>query len=255
VRREALVVTPKLLPPGRVPALAPATAIVLAGGRSSRFGADKLAVDLEGRPLLEHAIRAVAAVAREVVVVLSPEGPEPLLHADLAGRVRFARDAVEGMGPMAGVAAGLGAATQPLAIVVGGDQPALVPDLLLAMLRYAAPGGGIVVDAVALEQEGRIRPLPCALRVATAAPAATAALAMGGGSLISFLGRLRLGMVPPERWQALDPEGASLRDIDRPGDLPGGSDLPGGPDLRRDPDLRGGHDPAGGGDPSDPADS
>ena len=32
------------------------TGIVLAGGRSSRFGSDKMAVDYRGRPLLFHAI-------------------------------------------------------------------------------------------------------------------------------------------------------------------------------------------------------
>lgn len=211
-------------------ALLPATAVVLAGGRSSRFGSDKLASDLDGRPLLAHAVAAVAAVAREVVVVLSPDAPEPSLADVLApgvtDRLRFVHDAADGIGPLAGVAAGLAAATQPLAVIVGGDQPSLVPALLAAILRYAAPGSGMPIDAVALEEEGRIRPLPCAVRVGPARSAAAVALAMGGGSLIGFLGRLRLGMLPPERWQALDPSGASLRDIDLPADLP--ADLPPG---------------------------
>ncbi len=38
--------------------------IVLAGGRSRRFGADKLTTDVGGRPLLHHAITALAAVSR-----------------------------------------------------------------------------------------------------------------------------------------------------------------------------------------------
>ncbi|MFN8623891.1 MAG: NTP transferase domain-containing protein, partial [Chloroflexota bacterium] len=47
------------------------SAIVLAGGRASRFGADKLAASLDGVPLLHHAVRAVSAVpgATEVIVV------------------------------------------------------------------------------------------------------------------------------------------------------------------------------------------
>jgi molybdopterin-guanine dinucleotide biosynthesis protein A len=197
----------------------PATAIVLAGGRSTRFGADKLAAQVDGRPLLEHAIAAVVAVAREVIVVLAVDGAEPVLAPELAARVRFTRDAQDGLGPLAGVAAGLAAARQPLALVVGGDQPSLVPGLLAALLRHVAPGTRLPIDAVALEQDGRIRPLPCAFRVASARPAAAAALAAGGGSLIGFLGRLRLGMLPPDRWQALDPDGASLRDVDRPRDI------------------------------------
>ena len=47
-------------------------AIVLAGGRSSRFGRDKLAEIVDGRPLLDHAIDAVRAVATDIVVVVAP---------------------------------------------------------------------------------------------------------------------------------------------------------------------------------------
>ena len=41
----------------------PVSGIVLAGGRSSRFGSDKLRAEIAGRSLLELAIDAVAAVA------------------------------------------------------------------------------------------------------------------------------------------------------------------------------------------------
>lgn len=46
-------------------------AIVLAGGGSRRMGVNKLVLDLEGRPLVRHAIEAIAAarIARTVVVL------------------------------------------------------------------------------------------------------------------------------------------------------------------------------------------
>ena len=40
--------------------------VILAGGRSSRFGSDKLAARLGDRTLLDHAIAGVAAVASEI---------------------------------------------------------------------------------------------------------------------------------------------------------------------------------------------
>ena len=49
------------------------SAIVLAGGRSSRFGRDKLGEPLAGRTLLDHAIAAVSPLAQETIVVARPE--------------------------------------------------------------------------------------------------------------------------------------------------------------------------------------
>ena len=40
-------------------------AIVLAGGRSSRFGRDKLAESIDGRPLLDRAVEAVGVTCTE----------------------------------------------------------------------------------------------------------------------------------------------------------------------------------------------
>ena len=49
------------------------SAIVLAGGASTRFGGDKLRATLDGRPLLDHALEAVGAIANPVVVVIAPD--------------------------------------------------------------------------------------------------------------------------------------------------------------------------------------
>ncbi len=201
-----------------------ATGIVLAGGVGRRFGGDKLAVEIDGRPLLHHAILAVATVTREIVVVVAPDAPAPPLPADAGVPVRVIRDAVAGQGPLAGLAAGLAAAREPLALLVGGDQPSLRPALLAALLARLAPLGpdaaDPVSDAVILEDAGRLWPLPAALRVEAAAPATAAALALGRRSLLSLLDHLRVHALEPGRWRALDPDGASLRDIDHREDLP-----------------------------------
>jgi molybdopterin-guanine dinucleotide biosynthesis protein A len=205
------------------------TGIVLAGGRSSRFGGDKLAAEVGGRPLLHLAIDAVAGVVDEVVVVVGADAPAPALPPGGPVPVRVARDAVPGRGPLAGLAAGLAAASHPLALLVGGDQPALRPPLLRELLRRLAPeAGGRPLDVVGLEEDGQMRPLPVAIRVGTVGPAAGAALAGGTRSLVGLFGRLRAGSLGAERWRELDPEGDSLRDVDTPGDLPRPpGDLPG----------------------------
>ena len=95
------------------------TGIVLAGGRSRRFGSDKLASDVGGRPLVEHAIDALATVADEVVVVIAADavpgtadapgqGSGPVqpgvraVHAAAAVRpwLRIVRDGIPDAGPL-----------------------------------------------------------------------------------------------------------------------------------------------------------
>lgn len=197
------------------------TGIVLAGGRSTRFGTDKLAAEVCGRPLLHRAIEAVAGVVDEVVVVGGAEMPAPTLPTGLRVSVVVARDAVAGQGPLAGLAAGLAVALHPLALLVGGDQPALQPALLRELLRRLDAGtDGVTFDVVGLEEDGQLRPLPTALRVATVRPAADVARVSGTRSLMGVFGRLRVQRLTPVEWGALDPAGDSLRDVDTRDDLP-----------------------------------
>ena len=198
------------------------TGIVLAGGRASRFGADKLSAEINGRPLLHHAILAVATVADEVVVVVGSHGARPSLPADAPVHVRVVRDAVADGGPLAGLAAGLTAARGRLAILVGGDQPSLLPALLAELLLWLdSEPDASTLDAVALVDEGLVRPLPAALRVSACRPIVAALLDGGTRSLVGLLRILRVGTLEPERWRVIDPRGASLRDVDTPDEMPG----------------------------------
>jgi molybdopterin-guanine dinucleotide biosynthesis protein A len=185
-------------------------AIVLAGGRSSRFGRDKLAEPVDGRPLLEYAIDAVRAVAAEVVVVLPP-GVDRALPAD----VIVAHDERAFEGPLAGVAAGLDALPEDIdrCLVVGGDMPTLSPAVLrLLISAVAAPGA----TAAVLDDGG---PMPMAVRPRAAAPAARALLADGERRLRALPERLSATVIAGAAWRVHDPAAATLRDIDTTDDL------------------------------------
>jgi molybdopterin-guanine dinucleotide biosynthesis protein A len=114
--------------------------ILLVGGSSTRFGSPKALAELEGETLAERAWRLLGQVCEERITVGHCDGlPFPSLV-----------DA--GTGPVAAIAAGLGAAAHDLAVVVPVDMPLLTPDalrLLAAACRDAA-----------VAQAG---PLPCAV--------------------------------------------------------------------------------------------
>ena len=187
---------------------------MLAGGRSTRFGSDKLLVAYRAMPLLHHAVIRLAEVCAEVVIVIAPDAPDPTVPVGV--EARFVRDPREGEGPLLGLLAGLEAVATPLAIVAGGDMPDLSTGVLLEMLRVV---GETSVDAVALQDGDWFRPLPSLIRVSPARDAARSLLHTGERSLRSLLQALRTAVIDEPTWTALDPSRGTLHDVDEPSDL------------------------------------
>jgi molybdenum cofactor guanylyltransferase len=192
-----------------------ATGIVLAGGRSLRFGSDKLAALYRGAPLLEHAVLRLAEFTREVIVVLAPDGPEPSFPPGVAART--VRDATGDQGPLEGVVAGLATVDSDLVFVIAGDMPEVSIAVATEMLRVAA--NDATVQAVALQDADRFRPLPLVVRTGPAREAAHALRHRGERRLRALPQALRTAVIDEATWVAMDPERASLWDIDEPGDL------------------------------------
>jgi molybdopterin-guanine dinucleotide biosynthesis protein A len=191
------------------------SAIVLAGGRSSRFGGDKLTARVDGGTLLDAAIGGVAAVASDIVAVLAP-GDERAINPEPA--VRVIHDPEPFGGPLIGLLAGLEAVRQPLVIVAGGDMPTLQPDVLGLMLRTLG-SADVAFGAVILEQRGRSEPLPAALRTGAATAMVRRLVADGERSLRSLFDRLPTRIIDEAAWRPFDPDGQTLRDVDEVGDL------------------------------------
>jgi molybdopterin-guanine dinucleotide biosynthesis protein A len=203
---DASAVPPRVAPRA-VPRVA---AIVLAGGRSRRFGSDKLAAVIDGATLLERAVAAAASVADEVVVVLPPEGGSAPAPA------RIVRDPAPDGGPLVGLLAGLRAVDAPVAIVVAGDMPWLAPPVLAALV--AALDGDAAVLEERAEASGIAR-LPFAIGVDAGRAAAAALLERDERRLGRLLDRLVASVVAEATWRPLDPGGRTTRDVDEPGDL------------------------------------
>jgi molybdenum cofactor guanylyltransferase len=110
--------------------------IVLAGGRSSRMGTPKAALEWHGSTLLRRVTGVLARVVDgPVVVVRAPGQPLPALPAE----VEVVDDPQEGLGPLQGLATGL-AATAPragVAFVCSTDLPFLHPAFVRRVLRSA----------------------------------------------------------------------------------------------------------------------
>jgi molybdopterin-guanine dinucleotide biosynthesis protein A len=188
--------------------------VVLAGGRSRRFGRDKLVEGYEGRPLLHHPVLRLLEVCDRVIVVLAPAGEEPPALPD--ERVRFVRDEREDQGPLRGLAAGLASAGSGAVLVAGGDMPDMQPPVLRQMLRALRETRSA---AIALSDRGDARPLPLALDVARTTAVVDELLLGGTRSLRDLLAAVETAVVDEPTWTALDPDRRTLVDIDEPEDL------------------------------------
>lgn len=122
--------------------------MILAAGSATRFGGVKVLADLDGRPILQHVLDAIAAAGiKRLVVVLGdaagdiertipwPPGAHrvrnPHPEAGLAGSLRIGVEAARGDG-------------EPEAILVAlGDQPRVRPDVIRLLL--AAPDAAPVI--------------------------------------------------------------------------------------------------------------
>jgi len=208
--------------------------LVLAGGRSERFGSDKLAARLpDGRSLLAATVGALAGACDPIVVVVAPTGTVP---EDVPPTATIVRDAVAHEGPVAGLVAGLDAlgrigGDDGRVVVAAGDMPGLAADVLVRLagsLGVGADDGDGPPACVRLEagrqRDGsRLAVFPFAVHRAAGLNAARAAFDSGERRVRAVLAILPTTVIREGDWRALDPAGATLLDVDRPSDLPGRS--------------------------------
>jgi molybdopterin-guanine dinucleotide biosynthesis protein A len=133
--------------------------IVLAGGRSSRMGTPKAALEWHGSTLLRRVVGVVGrSVDGPVVVVRAPGQRLP----ELPNGVELVDDAHEGRGPLQGLAAGLAAVRDraPAAYASSTDVPLLHPRFIHRVLAALDDD----VDVVLPEVGGFRHPLAAVYR-------------------------------------------------------------------------------------------
>ena len=141
--------------------------IVLAGGRSSRMGTPKAALEWHGSTLLRRTVGILARVTDGPVVVVRAPGQD---LPPLPPQTEVVEDPREGLGPVQGLAAGLAALAgrAEVAFVSSTDMPFLHPAFVRRVLRAAQDGADVGLPVA----RGYPQPLAASYRVALAPVAA-----------------------------------------------------------------------------------
>jgi molybdopterin-guanine dinucleotide biosynthesis protein A len=116
------------------------TAVILAGGHSTRFGdEDKVVAELAGTPMIRRVADRIAP-AVDGVVVSCREDQQAAIEAALDGcalPVSFAYDPEPDLGPIAGMGAALATVDAAYALVVAGDMPFVDPAFVAHLFERA----------------------------------------------------------------------------------------------------------------------
>lgn len=195
-----------------------AAGIVLAGGRSSRMGSAKAALEWHGSTLLRRVTGLVArAVGGPMIVVRAPGQPLP----ELACEVEIVEDAQEGLGPLQGLAGGLRAIGDraSVAYLSATDVPLLHPAFVVRVVGAL----GEREDVALPEVGGHRQPLAAAYR--TSLLGTVEELIAAGRLRLAFIfDQCRVALLDEDALLAdpalarLDPDLSSVRNLNEPAD-------------------------------------
>ena len=172
------------------------TGVVVAGGRSTRFGdSEKALAAVAGQPMLRRVVATLGTVTSEVVVNCRPDQRAAFERAleGIGTEVRYALDDQPDEGPLAGLFRGLTAVDTEFALVLGCDMPLADGEGLAALLERARTTDA---DAVVPTTDGGPEPLHAAYRVESTRTAAQEALGDGRRSLHALLDGIEVCEIP-----------------------------------------------------------
>ncbi len=169
------------------------SAIILAGGSSSRMGRDKASLPFGAETMLERVVRLVRGEVDRVIVAGRAGQAVP-------GGVTLVVDDEDGLGPLPALVRALEEVDTPLTLVLACDMPLVEPAVIRKLLTLTDG-----VDAVVPSIDGHMMTTCAVLRTGPATEAAARSIASGERSLHAFFRRLESRVVADTQFRDVDP--------------------------------------------------
>lgn len=200
------------------------TGVVLAGGQSRRFGADKALALLENRPLLLHVLQALTPVVDELILVVDHPTRYAQLLESAGSTVTLAVDRYPQRGPLGGLYTAAEQASTPWLLVTSCDTPLLEETVLRSIqqraLRAQGDGGTVPRNAraVVCRVAGRLHPFPGAYPIHSKG-ILLQALQKNALKMVDFLSEIQVDCLDEDDISAIGGTDCSFLNVNTPIEL------------------------------------
>jgi molybdopterin-guanine dinucleotide biosynthesis protein A len=192
------------------------SAIILAGGFSSRFGQDKGLLRLANKPLVKHVLDAISDIVDEQIVVASSKAQADSYLSVLGSDINIVIDVDKAQSPLVGALTGFREACGKYAVLLPCDTPLVSKDVVSLFFELCISRNAVVPRW----PNGYIEPLQAVYCTRPAYEAAKNALSGGELNIQSMVNRLHgVRYVSSLVLQQMDPELRTFLNINTPLDL------------------------------------
>jgi molybdopterin-guanine dinucleotide biosynthesis protein A len=192
------------------------SAIILAGGSSTRLRKDKGLVRLGNRPLVGHVLNAVNGLVNETILVVSSNEQAETYAKYVFPDTRVTTDLQGTQSPLVGALTGLESTREGYSLVLSCDVPFVSRGVLLLLLDLSMNHNAVIPRW----PNGFIEPLQAVYRTKPAKEASRNALEAGRLDMKAMVDRLRgIRYVSTLVLQQLDPELKTFFNVNTLSDL------------------------------------
>ena len=200
-------------PDGKSSLIKEVTGLILAGGKSSRFGKNKALVEVGGVRLIERVIKVMGSVFKQVIIITNT--PDEYAYLKLP----MIEDLIKGLGPLGGLYTGLESISNETGFFVACDMPFLSEPLIRHIVEFRNE-----FDVILPKIDWKIEALH-GLYNKRCLPAIRELIDSQQYQVIRFFPKMRVKYLDEAEIRKYDPELKTFFNINEPREMPGDTGL------------------------------
>lgn len=110
--------------------------IILAGGKSSRFGSDKLIYKYKDKSLVEWVADAAIKSGSDDIIMAVKEIKDSYVEIAQRFNIKIVKDKIKDFTPLAGICSGAEVAKNQNILIISGDSPLVSPNFFILINSY-----------------------------------------------------------------------------------------------------------------------